>query len=48
MINDFNVALIPCEDFGIENHVRLSYAISLESIEKGLNRFEEFLNALTV
>lgn len=48
MINDFNVALIPCEDFGIENHVRLSYAISLESIEKGLNRFEEFLNTLTV
>ena len=46
MINDFNVALIPCEDFGIENHVRLSYAISLENIEKGLDRFEAFLNTL--
>lgn len=46
MINDFNVALVPCEDFGIDNHVRLSYAISLESIEKGLDRLEEFLNTL--
>ena len=46
MINDFNVALILCEDFGIENHVRLSYAISLENIEKGLDRFEAFLNTL--
>ena len=46
MINDFNVALIPCEDFGIENHVRLSYAISLENIEKGLDRLESFLNTL--
>lgn len=46
MINDFNVALIPCEDFGIENHIRLSYAISLESIQKGLDRLEAFLNAL--
>lgn len=48
MINDFNVALIPCEDFGIENHIRLSYAISLENIEKGLDRLEAFLNSLEV
>lgn len=46
MINDFNVALIPCEDFGIENHFRLSYAISLENIEKGMDRLEKFLNTL--
>lgn len=46
MINDFNVALIPCEDFGIDNHVRLSYAISLENIEKGLDRLQTFLNTL--
>lgn len=46
MINDFNVALIPCEDFGIDNHVRLSYAISLENIQKGLDRLEAFLNTL--
>lgn len=46
MINDFNVALIPCEDFGVTNHVRLSYAISMEQIEKGLDRIEAFLNEL--
>ena len=46
MINDFNVALIPCEDFGIDYHIRLSYAISLENIKKGLDRLEAFLNLL--
>lgn len=46
LISDFNVALIPCEDFGIENHIRLSYAISLENIEKGMDRLEKFLHAL--
>ena len=46
MVNDFNVALVPCEDFGIDNHVRLSYAISMEQIAKGLDRLEEFLNTL--
>ncbi len=46
LIEEFNVAAIPCEDFGVENHVRLSYAISLEQIEKGLDRIEEFLKTL--
>ena len=46
LINDYKVAVIPCEDFGVENHIRLSYAISKEQIEKGLNRIEQFLNDL--
>ena len=33
-------------DFGFADHIRLSYAISLEQIEKGLKRIEEFLKAL--
>ncbi len=41
-----NVAVIPCEDFGFDTHIRLSYAISLESIEKGLDRLEKFVKAL--
>lgn len=43
LIKDFAVAVIPCADFGFDDHIRLSYAISLEQIEKGLNKLEEFL-----
>ena len=45
-LKDYAVAIIPCADFGFPNHIRLSYAISMESIEKGLNRIEEFLGNL--
>lgn len=46
LISDYEVAVIPCEDFGFDDHIRLSYAISLEQIEKGLNRIEEFVKSL--
>ena len=46
LLKDYAVAVIPCADFGFPKHIRLSYAISMESIEKGLNRIEEFLNNL--
>ena len=46
LINEFAVAVIPCADFGFPTHIRLSYAISMESIEKGLNRIEDFLKQL--
>ncbi len=46
ILRDFAVALIPCADFGMGNHIRLSYAISKEQIKKGLDRLEEFLSAL--
>lgn len=47
LINDYNVAVIPCRDFGYPDHIRLSYAISMEQIQKGLDRIEEFLNTLS-
>jgi Aspartate/tyrosine/aromatic aminotransferase len=46
LIEDYNVAVIPCEDFGCADHIRLSYAISMEQIKKGLDRIEEFLAKL--
>ncbi len=46
LINDYNTAVIPCADFGFEDHIRLSYAISLEQIEKGLDRIEQYLKDL--
>lgn len=46
LIEDYRVAVVPCPDFGFDNFVRLSYAISRESIEKGLNRIEDFVSSL--
>ena len=46
LLEDYAVAVIPCADFGFEENIRLSYAISLEQIEKGLNRIEELLKSL--
>ncbi|HEY3322689.1 MAG TPA: pyridoxal phosphate-dependent aminotransferase [Planctomycetota bacterium] len=38
-----NVALVPGEAFGSKKHVRLSYATSMEMIDKGLDRLEKLL-----
>ena len=40
------VALVPCADFGMGDFIRISYASSMENLEKGMNRIEEFLNEL--
>lgn len=39
-------AVVPCADFGMENYIRLSYAISLDDIKKGMDRLAEFVNEL--
>ena len=46
LIEDYNVAVIPCADFGFADHIRLSYAISMEQIKKGLDRIEELVEKL--
>lgn len=46
LLDDYNVAVVPCADFGFPEHIRLSYAISIEQIEKGLDRIESFLKEL--
>ena len=43
LLSDYHVAVVPCDDFGYPNHVRLSYAISQEQIVKGLDRIENFI-----
>lgn len=40
------VAVVPCADFGMPDHIRLSYATSIEMIKKGMDRIEEFVNEL--
>jgi len=44
LLEQANVALVPGLPFGCDNNVRLSFATSLEQIEKGLDRIEKWLS----
>ncbi len=46
LLDDYSVAVVPCADFGFPGYIRLSYAISKEQIEKGMDRIEAFLKEL--
>lgn len=46
LLEEKAVALVACEDFGIENHVRASYATAMENLIKGADRIEEFVKKL--
>jgi len=43
LINDYNTVVVPCADFGAPDHMRLSYAISMDDIKKGMDRIENFV-----
>lgn len=47
LLENARVAVVPGRGFGSDAHVRLSYATSLESIDKGLRRIEQFVAGLT-
>jgi aspartate aminotransferase len=46
LIEEAQAAVVPGSEFGAEGFIRLSYAISLEHIEKGLERIEAALARL--
>lgn len=46
LLNECEVAVIPCEPFGADGYVRLSYAISQEDIKEGLSRIKAFMERL--
>lgn len=47
LLDDYYVAIVPCADFGFDDHFRLSYAIAQDRIEAGMDRIEDFANSLT-
>ncbi|MGI9558829.1 MAG: pyridoxal phosphate-dependent aminotransferase [Thermodesulfobacteriota bacterium] len=47
LLNQAKVAVVPGVEFGMENHVRISYATSMENIEEGMNRVEKAVSALS-
>jgi aspartate aminotransferase len=46
LLEQSHVAVVPGNDSGFETHVRLSFATSMEQIDKGLDRIAEFLKKL--
>ncbi len=46
LLEQAHVAVVPGNDSGFETHVRLSFATSMEQIDKGLDRIGEFLKKL--
>jgi aspartate aminotransferase len=46
LLDKAHVAVTPGEAFGTNDHVRISYATSMEQLDKGLNRLHEFMSSL--
>jgi len=46
-LDEANVAVVPGVAFGNDNHARLSYATSMENIEKGIARIKEAIEKLS-
>src|SRR4051794_10428446 len=46
LLEQNHVAVVPGNDSGFATHVRLSFATSMEQIDKGINRIAEFLKSL--
>ncbi len=47
LLESVNVAVVPGIAFGADENIRLSYATSFETIQKGLDRIQQALEALT-
>ena len=46
LLEQAHVAVVPGNDSGFETHVRLSFATSMENIDKGIDRIEAWLKTL--
>ena len=46
LLGEAKVAVVPGSSFGAEGYIRMSYATSMDNIEKGLDRIETALNEL--
>lgn len=47
LLKEARVAVVPGEAFGSHSHIRLSYATSMEAIERGIQRIAEAFQKLT-
>ncbi len=44
LLEEAHVAVVPGEAFGTQNHVRISYATSMQELERGLDRMQTFID----
>ena len=47
LLKEAHIAVVPGEPFGSQAHIRLSYATSLETITRGVDRLRAALSKLT-
>lgn len=47
LLSEAHVVCVPGEPFGTADHIRLSYAVSSEVVDKGLQRMRDFFASLT-
>jgi aspartate/methionine/tyrosine aminotransferase len=43
LLSESHVAVVPGEAFGTDEHVRISYATSMQELERGLDRIQHFI-----
>jgi aspartate aminotransferase len=43
LLKKAHVAVVPGEAFGTEQHIRISYATSMEELKRGLDRLHQFI-----
>jgi aspartate aminotransferase len=48
LLDEESVAVIPGIAFGLDDYIRLSYATSLDKIQRGLDRIEDFLSKIVL
>jgi aspartate aminotransferase len=46
LLKEANVAVVPGEAFGTDDHVRISYATSMKELERGIDRIHKFVESL--
>jgi aspartate aminotransferase len=46
LLDEANVAVVPGAAFGNDNHIRISYATSIENIREGMKRIEKAIDNL--
>jgi aspartate aminotransferase len=46
LLESVHLSVVPGDPFGSDEHVRMSYATSMDRLEEGLNRFDRFVRGL--
>jgi aspartate aminotransferase len=46
LLSKAHVAVVPGEAFGTAEHIRISYATSMEELERGLDRLHKFIDSV--